>query len=84
MPASAAVCAFDMKTWDGRVIKGLSQEKDVARETYERAVHAGQFAGLVDYVTDDGQYDLVFVLLPMTQSYDITSFYYFAWMYTRT
>jgi len=42
-----------METSDGRNIIGVSKHKDQAREQYEAALQAGQFAGLVNYVSDD-------------------------------
>lgn len=54
VPASAAICAFNMQTSDGRVIVGRAKEKDQAREEHEEALKSGHFTGLVNYVTDDG------------------------------
>ncbi|RDB29586.1 hypothetical protein Hypma_015119 [Hypsizygus marmoreus] len=53
VPASAAICAFDIQTSDGRTIVGVAKEKDVAQVQYEEALSAGKFAGLANYVTDD-------------------------------
>ena len=54
IPASAVICAFQLKSSDGRIVKGECKEKDLAEEEYEAAVASGQLAGLLDYVTDDG------------------------------
>jgi Vault protein inter-alpha-trypsin domain len=40
---------------DGRTIKGECKAKEEARDAYEQAVASGRMAGLVDYVTDDGE-----------------------------
>ncbi|TFK30706.1 von Willebrand domain-containing protein [Coprinopsis marcescibilis] len=53
VPASAAICAFQTTTSDGRTIKGECKEKEEAREQFEAAVASGRTAGLLDYVTDD-------------------------------
>ncbi|KAG6814457.1 hypothetical protein H0H92_007461 [Tricholoma furcatifolium] len=52
-PAGAAICAFSMETSDGRIVKGIVKDKEVAVQDYEGAIHAGQLAGLVIHVTDD-------------------------------
>lgn len=57
VPASAAVCGFQLTCSDGRVIKGECKEKDVAQEQYEAAMASGEMAGLLEYVTDDSEYD---------------------------
>jgi hypothetical protein len=56
VPASAAICAFKMTTSDGRTVTGVAKERESAREEYEQALRAGQFTGLVNYVTDDSWY----------------------------
>ncbi|KAF5377154.1 hypothetical protein D9615_006359 [Tricholomella constricta] len=53
VPASAAICAFRMKTSDDRIVNGVVKEKETAQEEFDKAVRDGQFAGLVNYVTDD-------------------------------
>ncbi|RXW16012.1 hypothetical protein EST38_g9851 [Candolleomyces aberdarensis] len=53
VPASAAICAFQFKSSDGRILRGECKEKDLAQEQYEAAVASGQMAGLLEYVTDD-------------------------------
>jgi hypothetical protein len=53
VPASAAVCAFQLTGSDGRVIRGECKEKELAQEQYEAAMATGQTAGLLEYVTDD-------------------------------
>lgn len=47
-----------MQTSDGRTVTGIAKEKDLARKEYEEALAAGQFAGLMNYVTDDSQFPL--------------------------
>jgi len=54
-PSRAAVCGFQMKHADGRVIVGVSKEKSKAAEEHEAAVREGKFTGLLEWVTDDGQ-----------------------------
>ncbi|KAJ2933575.1 hypothetical protein H1R20_g3513, partial [Candolleomyces eurysporus] len=53
VPDSAAICAFQFKSSDGRVLRGECKERDLAQEQYEAAVASGQMAGLLEYVTDD-------------------------------
>ncbi|KAG6866252.1 hypothetical protein C0991_006839 [Blastosporella zonata] len=53
VPAGGAICAFNLETSDGRIVKGLAKDKETAREEYKQALQAGQLAGLVNYVTDD-------------------------------
>ncbi|EAU92984.1 von Willebrand domain-containing protein [Coprinopsis cinerea okayama7 len=53
VPASAAICAFQMITSDGRTLRGECKEKEQAREDFEAALAGGRTAGLLDYVTDD-------------------------------
>ncbi|KAG6837909.1 hypothetical protein H0H93_013062 [Arthromyces matolae] len=53
VPASAAICAFQMETSDGRVVTGVAKEKEAAQQEFEQATHGGHFAGLINYVTDD-------------------------------
>jgi hypothetical protein len=55
VPSRAAVCGFQMKHADGRVIVGVSKEKSKAAEEHEAAVREGKFTGLLEWVTDDGQ-----------------------------
>ena len=55
VPASAAVCAFEMRTEDGRDIVAVAKEKETARKEYEQAVEDGRVTGLVEQVTDDGK-----------------------------
>ncbi|TRM62861.1 von Willebrand factor type A domain-containing protein [Schizophyllum amplum] len=54
VPASAAVCAFEMtRASDGRRIQAVARERKHAQEDFERALAAGEDAGLLEYVTDD-------------------------------
>ncbi|TFK40891.1 hypothetical protein BDQ12DRAFT_600261 [Crucibulum laeve] len=53
VPACAAICAFNMRTSDGRTLIGISKEKDLARDEYEQGIKSGKFAGMLEYVTDD-------------------------------
>jgi hypothetical protein len=55
VPARAAVCAFEMKTQDGRVVHGVVKEKAQAKKEYDTAVSGGKWAGLVTEVTKDGE-----------------------------
>jgi hypothetical protein len=64
-----------METSDGRTVLGLVKEKDQAREQYEQALRAGQFAGLINYVTDDSQSRCQ----PSIASTDPFSFYIVHW-----
>ncbi len=56
VPAQAAVCAFEMRTEDGRVITGTAKEKRKAAEEHEKAARQGRMTGLVEWATDDGNY----------------------------
>ena len=58
IPANAAVCAFKMKTADGRVVEAVVKKLETARREYEDAVANDQWAGLLQQVTGDGQYSL--------------------------
>ncbi|KAG9310060.1 hypothetical protein JVU11DRAFT_9665 [Chiua virens] len=53
LPASAAVCAFELEMEDGVVIVGEVKEKEEAASTYTHAVEQGKMAALVERVTDD-------------------------------
>ena len=56
VPARAAVCGFEMRTEDGRVITAVAKEKEIARKEHAQAVRRGRLTGLVEHVKDDGQY----------------------------
>ncbi|KAG6857619.1 hypothetical protein H0H87_010187 [Tephrocybe sp. NHM501043] len=49
VPASAAICAFSLETSDGRIVKGVAKDKDIAQQEFEDAQQTGQLAGLVNY-----------------------------------
>ncbi|EGN93488.1 hypothetical protein SERLA73DRAFT_156401 [Serpula lacrymans var. lacrymans S7.3] len=53
IPARAAVCAFELKHADGKIIRGTAKEKSEANQTFNSAIQAGNMAGLVEWVTDD-------------------------------
>ncbi|KAJ7604890.1 von Willebrand factor type A domain-containing protein [Mycena polygramma] len=53
VPASGAVCAFEMRTSDDRVVTAVCKEKTKAREEYEQALSQGQETSLLEWVTDD-------------------------------
>ncbi|KAJ6569664.1 von Willebrand factor type A domain-containing protein [Mycena capillaripes] len=53
VPASGAVCAFEMRTSDDRVVTAICKEKTQAREEYEQALAQGQETSLLEWVTDD-------------------------------
>ncbi|KAF7340086.1 hypothetical protein MVEN_01926700 [Mycena venus] len=53
VPASGAVCAFEMRTSDDRVVTAVCKEKSKAREEYEHALSQGQETSLVEWVADD-------------------------------
>lgn len=77
VPASAAICAFQFKCSDGRILRGECKEKDLALEQYEAAVASGQMAGLLEYVTDDSESKVLpspFDLLSI-----VSSFYNISW-----
>jgi hypothetical protein len=71
VPASAAVCAFELQFEDGSVVTGVAKEKKLASKEYDDAVRAGKPSGLVDWVADDGlftNYFTVFLCLKVLQS----------------
>ncbi|KAJ6604133.1 hypothetical protein DFH09DRAFT_1353967 [Mycena vulgaris] len=53
VPASGAVCAFEMRTSDDRVVTAVCKEKAKAREEYEQALAQGQETSLLEWVADD-------------------------------
>lgn len=54
VPAQAAVCGFEMRTEDGRVLAAVAKEKEAARREHEQAIQTGRMTGLVEHVSDDG------------------------------
>lgn len=56
VPARATVCAFEMKTSDGKFVVGEVKEKTEAEARYRTAVDAGKMAGMVNWAGDDGEY----------------------------
>ncbi len=61
VPARAAICAFEMETERGEVIRGIVEEKGVAAAKHKRAMEEGKVTGLVAWATDDGT-SLFFIL----------------------
>ena len=57
VPARAAVCAFEMRMGDGRVVIGLVKEKTNARKEHEQAIQRGKSTALIEWATDDGECD---------------------------
>jgi hypothetical protein len=55
IPARAAVCAFEMKTQDGREVHGVVKEKVQAKRDYDNAVARGKWAGLLSEASKDGR-----------------------------
>ncbi|KAF7319883.1 hypothetical protein MKEN_00771500 [Mycena kentingensis (nom. inval.)] len=54
VPASGAVCAFELRTSDGRLVKAVCKEKSQAREEYEAALEQGnESSSLLEWVNDD-------------------------------
>ncbi|KAJ7206043.1 vault protein inter-alpha-trypsin domain-containing protein, partial [Mycena pura] len=53
IPARAAVCSFAMIKRDGTRVVGVVQEKQEAKETYNKAVAQGQQASLMEQQTPD-------------------------------
>ncbi|CAK5265029.1 unnamed protein product [Mycena citricolor] len=53
VPAGAALCAFELRTEDGAVVKAVCKEKTQARLEFELALEEGRETGLLDWVTDD-------------------------------
>ena len=54
VPAKSAVCGFEMRTEDGRVLTAVAKEKDTARREHQQAILQGRLTGLVEHVSDDG------------------------------
>ncbi|KAJ7480152.1 hypothetical protein B0H11DRAFT_1271323 [Mycena galericulata] len=50
VPASGAVCAFEMTTSDDRVVTAVCKEKTKAREEHEQALAQGQETSLLEWV----------------------------------
>lgn len=61
VPARASVTAFSLLKSDGTRIFGIVQEKDEAKETYEKAVEEGKLASLMEQQTPDSEYLVSFV-----------------------
>ncbi|KAK7680421.1 hypothetical protein QCA50_016662 [Cerrena zonata] len=53
IPARSAVCAFEMRTNDGRTIRGVAKERKQAAEEHRQAIRAGKLTSLVEWSTDD-------------------------------
>ncbi|CAL1710155.1 unnamed protein product [Somion occarium] len=53
IPARGAVCAFQMQTEDGRVIRGIAKERNQAAAEHAQAIQAGKLTSLVEWSTDD-------------------------------
>ncbi|KAI0058597.1 hypothetical protein BV25DRAFT_1890952 [Artomyces pyxidatus] len=54
VPASAAVCAFQMETSSGGLVVGVVKERSEAQAAYAAAVDAGsKMAGIVNWAADD-------------------------------
>ncbi|KAI0342224.1 hypothetical protein BDW22DRAFT_171914 [Trametopsis cervina] len=53
VPANAAICGFEMRTADGRVIIGEAMEKSRAHREHNDALGEGKKTALLDWVTDD-------------------------------
>ncbi|KAK7451741.1 von Willebrand factor A domain-containing protein 5A [Stygiomarasmius scandens] len=53
VPASAAVCAFELRTSDGLVVTAVSKEKQVAAEEHEKAIRENKVTVLLEMVSDD-------------------------------
>lgn len=56
VPAHAAMCGFEMRSQDGKVIKAVAKEREQARKEHEAAIQEGQMTGLVQHATDDGDH----------------------------
>jgi hypothetical protein len=69
IPARAAVCAFEMKTRDGKVVYGLVKEKEQAKKEYNEAIVQGKWAGLLSEVGKDGEEDC------LSHSFPLRSFF---------
>lgn len=53
VPALAAICAFEMRLGNGKVIKGISRNNKEALVEFENAAREGREASLLKWVTDD-------------------------------
>jgi hypothetical protein len=56
VPARGAVCAFEMRSQDGKLVKAIAKEKQQAHKEHKAAIQQGLMTGLVDHVTDDGKH----------------------------
>lgn len=55
IPDNAAVCAFRMETADGRAVRSVVKEKELAKQEFKGAVKSGKWAGLLEEITGDGE-----------------------------
>ena len=55
IPAGAAVCAFQMRTEDGRVIHGVVKDHQEAQREHEQALSSGKLTSLVEWATNDSK-----------------------------
>ncbi|THU86021.1 hypothetical protein K435DRAFT_684502 [Dendrothele bispora CBS 962.96] len=53
VPASAAICAFELHTSDGRIVTAVSKDMQVAAQEHEQAVQQSKATVLLEMVTDD-------------------------------
>lgn len=68
-PANAAVCAFQMQTSGGRVIRARVKELAKAQEEFEAALAEDKWAGLLQEVTADGAH--MSLLVPTPHNYPL-------------
>lgn len=54
IPARAAVCALEMRSSKGRVIKGIVKDTAEAEKEFQAAVSDNKWAGILKEVTSDG------------------------------
>lgn len=60
VPARAAVCAFEMRTEDGRVIAGVAKEKEKAAREHAAAIRQGKLTAHVEWATDDSTHFMLY------------------------
>ena len=56
MPARAAICGFKMTLSNGTIITAVAKEREEAKREHDVAIRSGKLTGLVEYVTDDGEF----------------------------
>ena len=57
VPAGGAVCAFEMRTADGKLVVGEVKEAEQAKKEFEEAIAHKKTAGLLAKAAPDGMHN---------------------------